>query len=280
VDCILLNRQQELEIIRHVREVAAIEILPRFRCLPSSDVSSKSSYDDLVTVADLGSERELSKRFRALLPNANVLGEEAVAENPALLDSLDNAELSVIIDPIDGTWNFANGLATFGVLIAVMQHGKTIFGLLYDPVVDDWIEASLGRGCWYQKADRPPRQIRLSSDVTDPSLTGFISPFQFNGSQREKVAIQQMQYGRSLTIRCCCHEYRSLVQGSADFYISPKPNVWDHAAGILAYQEAGGVVTMLGGDVYHPTLREGVILAARSPSVLEKIEADFGAILN
>lgn len=275
----MLNRQQELEIIRHVREVAAIEIVPRFRCLPSSDVSSKSSYDDLVTIADLGSERELTKRFQTLLPNANVLGEEAVAENPALLDSIENAELTVIIDPIDGTWNFANGLATFGVLIAVMHHGKTVFGLLYDPVLDDWIEASLGRGCWYQKADQPPSQIRLSSEVTDPSLTGFISPFQFNGSQREKVAIQQMQYGRSLTIRCCCHEYRSLAQGSADFYVSPKPNVWDHAAGILAYQEAGGVVTMLGGSEYHPTLRKGVILAARSQSVLDIIANDFSVIL-
>lgn len=276
---VLLSREQELRIIEHVRDVAAAEIMPRFRCLPEKDVDTKSSFDDLVTVADLASERELTKRFKTLLPDANVLGEEAVAEDPSLLSSIGQAELTIIIDPIDGTWNFANGLATFGVLIAAIYQGKTIFGLLYDPVNDDWIEASLGKGCWYAKPNHSPRQIHLSPEAKDPRWSGVLSPFLFVEPLREKVAVQQLQYARTGALRCCCHEYRTLIQGGYDFFISPKPKVWDHAAGILAYQEAGGAVFMLSGDEYRATIETGVIVAARNQAMLNRLIADFSSIL-
>ena len=62
-----------------------------------------------------------------------------------------NAPRCVVIDPIDGTWNFAHGLGTFGTILAVVEHGQTVWGALYDPLGDDRIEAHLGGGAWLIK---------------------------------------------------------------------------------------------------------------------------------
>ena len=272
----MLTRKQKSEMIDIVRDVAKVEILSRFRRLSDQAVSCKTSFDDLVTEADVASEKALTQRFQALLPHAVIIGEEAVSENESVLDQIDTDELVIIIDPIDGTWNFAHGLATFGVLIAAIYQGKTIYGLLYDPLNDDWIEASLGEGAWYVRPSQLPRRLRLNDQPVAAKLVGFFSPFLFeNVTVRERVAIQQVNYARASSLRCCCHEYRTMVQNGVDFFVSPKPKVWDHAAGILAYQEAGGYVSMLDGSHYQPSIRKGVIVAGRTEAIKDQIIKDF-----
>lgn len=275
----MLTRKQKSEMIEIVRDVAKAEILPRFRRLSDGAVSFKTSFDDLVTEADVASEKALTQRFQTLLPHAVIIGEEAVSEDESVLDQIDTDELVVIIDPIDGTWNFAHGLSTFGVLIAAIYQGKTVYGLLYDPLNDDWIETSLGEGSWFVRPDQLPRRLMLSNQPVDSKLVGFFSPFLFeNSAVRERVAIQQVGYARSSNLRCCCHEYRTMVQNGVDFFISPKPKVWDHAAGILAYQESGGHVCMLDGSPYKPTVRKGVIVAGRTEAIQDRIMKDFQSI--
>lgn len=275
----MLTRKQKSEMIEIVRDVAKAEILPRFRRLSDGAVSFKTSFDDLVTEADVASEKALTQRFQTLLPHAVIIGEEAVSEDESVLDQIDTDELVVIIDPIDGTWNFAHGLSTFGVLIAAIYQGETVYGLLYDPLNDDWIETSLGEGSWFVRPDQLPRRLMLSNQPVDSKLVGFFSPFLFEDSAvRERVAIQQVNYARSSNLRCCCHEYRTMVQNGVDFFISPKPKVWDHAAGILAYQESGGHVCMLDGSPYKPTVRKGVIVAGRTEAIQDRIMKDFQSI--
>ncbi|NLQ18326.1 inositol monophosphatase [Marinomonas sp. M1K-6] len=276
----MLTRKQKSEMVEIVRDVAKVEVLPRFRRLSEGAISSKTSFDDLVTEADVASEKALTQRFQALLPHAIIIGEEAVSEDESVLDQIDTDGLVIIIDPIDGTWNFAHGLATFGVLIAAIYQGKTVYGLLYDPLNDDWIEASLGEGAWYVRPDQSPRRLILSDQPVDSNLVGFFSPFLFEDSAaRERAALQQVSYARSSSLRCCCHEYRTMVQNGVDFFISPKPKVWDHAAGILAYQEAGGHVCMLDGTPYKPMVRTGVIIAARTEVIRDRIRKDFSFIV-
>jgi fructose-1,6-bisphosphatase/inositol monophosphatase family enzyme len=275
----VLTRKQKSEMIEIVRDVAKAEILPRFRRLSDGAISTKTSFDDLVTEADVASEKALTQRFQTLLPHAVIIGEEAVSEDESVLDQIDTDELVVIIDPIDGTWNFAHGLSTFGVLIAAIYQGETIYGLLYDPLNDDWIETSLGEGSWFVRPDQLPRRLALSEQPVDSKLVGFFSPFLFEDSAvRERVAIQQVSYARSSNLRCCCHEYRTMSQNGVDFFISPKPKVWDHAAGILAYQESGGYVCMLDGSPYKPTVRKGVIVAGRTEAIQDRIMKDFQSI--
>ena len=101
-------------ILETVRGTAKREIMPRFRALSETDISTKSAPDDLVTAADQAAEARITKRLKKAFPNTLIFGEEAVAANPSLRGQLADAELAIIIDPEDGTWNYARGLALFG----------------------------------------------------------------------------------------------------------------------------------------------------------------------
>lgn len=92
-------------ILETVRGTAKREIMPRFRALSETDISTKSAPDDLVTAADLAAEARITKRLKKAFPNTLIFGEEAVAANPSLCGQLADAELAIIIDPVDGTWN-------------------------------------------------------------------------------------------------------------------------------------------------------------------------------
>ena len=85
--------------------------MPRFRNLSEADIRQKTSATDLVTEADEAAERWIARECRSLAPDALFLGEESVAADPALLDRLDDAELAIVVDPVDGTANFAAGRA-------------------------------------------------------------------------------------------------------------------------------------------------------------------------
>lgn len=272
----MLSPEKKRVIIETVREVSKQEILPRFRALTDDAIDTKSGFDDLVTIADVAAEKAMTDHFRKMIPEALVVGEEAVAANQAVLDYLDSDALVIIIDPIDGTWNYANGVSNFGVLIAVSLQGETVFGVLYDVVNDDWIEASKGEGAWYVKPEQAPRKLTLSEAPADTKYVGIFSPFLFKDlDQRKHAALAQAQYARVISMRCCCHEYRTMLGNNVDFFISPKPNAWDHAAGLLAFQEAGGVVAMHDGSDYRPSLRTGMIIAARNEAILKQIQQDF-----
>ena len=132
---------EQSALIDAVRTVARAEITPRFRALSDEDVDEKSSAEDLVTIADKRAEVALTAAVKDILPGARVVGEEAVAADKSILDDVAKPGRTVIIDPIDGTWNFANGVAVFGVILAVIEDGETVMGLLYDRVGYDWVVA-------------------------------------------------------------------------------------------------------------------------------------------
>src|SRR5690606_6590789 len=121
-----------------LREAAQAEILPRFRHLDEGMVREKSEAIDLVTEADEAAERYIAEAVGRALPQALFVGEESVARDPRLLDALDDAELAVGVDPIDGTANFAAGLPLFAVMAAVVRTGEPIAGIIYDPMGDDF----------------------------------------------------------------------------------------------------------------------------------------------
>ena len=131
-------------VLDAVRATAKAVILPRFRHLAATEVDRKSGYDDLVTVADTEAEAMIRDLLARTWPQAQVTGEEGVAADPQMRAAMAGSGWKVIVDPIDGTWNFAKGLATFGVIAAVAETGRLDYGLLYDPLGDDWIEARAG----------------------------------------------------------------------------------------------------------------------------------------
>ncbi|MFW5641687.1 MAG: inositol monophosphatase family protein, partial [Roseicyclus sp.] len=262
--------------IEIVRAAAAAEILPRFRRLRPDDVRAKTAPDDLVTEADLAAEGAMSEALARNFPEALIVGEEAVETDPGLLDGLPGAQLAFVIDPIDGTWNFAAGLSVFGVILAVIERGRTVAGVLYDPVMDDWIAARAGGGAWFERAGDDARHpLRIGGAGPADEAKGLVSPYNFPSADRERLAAQLTGFGRVDALRCSCHEYRMLAQGRVRFCLSGGAKVWDHAAGALVTAEAGGALGMLDGRAYAPGLREGRLLAADDAVLMRDLADRF-----
>lgn len=273
-----LTSAQITDLIETVRHTGRHEIMPHFRQLAPENVQTKTDLKDLVTDADRAAEQAITRAVAKILPQAVVVGEEAVAERPALMDAIGTAQTSVIVDPIDGTGNFVAGLAVIGTILAVVENGETIFGLLYDPVLDDWVYAIRGAGAFFASDTIAPQ--RVNTRVARPLETakGFIPLDNYAAADRARVIRAFDPVYQVHDLRCSCHEYRLLASGQADFLRSALLKPWDHAAGQLVLQEAGGWAQVAGGADYAPTLREGSVIAASCAEIGERVR-DLSACL-
>lgn len=267
------DAQDRAELIRIVREAARAEILPRFRRLDAGDVAEKTSSQDLVTEADTRAEAMMTRAILETFPGATVIGEEAVSADKSLLGQIGAAEMGVILDPIDGTWNFAKGISTFGVILAVTHGGETVFGLLYDPLGDDWVWAAKGEGAWMGFPDGRQTQLRIAPP--EGELSGFLGLYLFPRSHQPRLASLMPDYERVHTLRCSCHEYRTLAAGHVDFGLNGALMPWDHAAGVLVHAEAGGHAGLLDGRAYAPTLSEGRLLLGPDAGTWARLRDQF-----
>lgn len=260
------------DLIDVVRSAGASEIMPRFRNLMDSEVETKSGPMDLVTVADRAAEEAIRRGVGKILSGIELIGEEAVADDAQLLDAISRSETCVIVDPIDGTGNYVAGLAVFGTILAVVHKGQTTLGLLYDPVLDDWMIAMRGEGAWYCRHDGAQSQVRLQGGCAAlEQARGFVTLDDYDSATRETVRRGFDPVFHIRDIRCSCHEYRGLVSGSVDFLRSYTLNPWDHAAGVLLLEEAGGWASVDGVRPYSPSMHEGKMIAASSEALGRRI---------
>ncbi|MDO5535892.1 MAG: inositol monophosphatase, partial [Propionibacteriaceae bacterium] len=128
-----------------IAEVCDRVILPRFRALDAHEVEHKRP-GDVVTIADREAEAELTAAFRAATPDALVVGEEASFADPSLPRGLAGAAHAWVIDPVDGTRNFASGSPDFGVMVAEVRDGATTRGWIWQPQRGDLYVAERGGG--------------------------------------------------------------------------------------------------------------------------------------
>jgi fructose-1,6-bisphosphatase/inositol monophosphatase family enzyme len=129
-----------------MRDAADRAIMLRYQKLTASEIKDKAA-DDLVTIADTEAEVILAEGLARLLPEATIVGEEAVAADPTLMAKLGD-DLCWIIDPVDGTNNFAAGKPPFGILIALAEAGETIAGWIWDPLRQRLCHAHRGQGAY------------------------------------------------------------------------------------------------------------------------------------
>ena len=129
-----------------LRDVAHTVVMPRFMALKLGEIEIKAP-NEPVTIADREAEDRISVALATLLPGSRVVGEEACSANFALLAGLGKG-LVWIVDPIDGTANFAAGRAPFAMMIALMREGELICSWIYDPLNDRLAVAELGSGAW------------------------------------------------------------------------------------------------------------------------------------
>ncbi|MBO9196950.1 inositol monophosphatase [Rhizobium sp. 16-449-1b] len=250
------------ELMNYVREAAAGEILPRFRSVSSDSIRAKTVADDIVTDADIASERVLSERLKARLSGITIIGEEAVSDDASILERLADAELAAVIDPVDGTWHFAHGTPMFGSILAIVSGGKTIAGIIHYPVLGDFLVARPGEGAWHVAADGARTRLSVAAPTPVDEMHGFIPLHMFEPDLRTRLAPKLLKFLRVTTWRCSAWEYRMLATGAMSFCLNESLKPWDHAAGVLIHAEAGGHAATVAGEVYRPTMTEGHLLAA------------------
>lgn len=273
--------EQKIETIIELFEKVAIEeIFSKFRDLDSAEISSKESESDLVTVVDKRVENYLSESIQKLFPSALVIGEEMVSENPNLLKQIESEDLVFIIDPIDGTWNFANGIPLFGIMISVIIKGETVYGIIYDPINFDYIHAFKGGGSWVGGNLQMYREKQTVSNLDNIAKSiGFIPYYKFgdvyNEDYRDRLLQTFSKFDRVMSFRCSAHEYRIMVTGGAHFNLTSNAKPWDHLAGSLILEEAGGVTKLLTGEKYNVSYIEGILLSANNEDIWQKLREEF-----
>lgn len=245
-----------------LREAAQTEILPRFRRLDDSMVRQKTEAIDLVTEADEAAERAIKRDVEASVPGITFIGEESVAADPSLLDSLAGADLAVIVDPIDGTSNYAAGVPLFAVMASVVVKGETIAGVIYDPMGDDWVLAERGSGAWQKRPDGHATRLKVADSVPLGQMAGMSSVGFLPDDVRPQVYANHAKLRMASSYRCAGHEYRTFAAGHLHFVMFNKLMPWDHLAGVLISQEAGAHVARFDGSAYLPGHLDGGLLAA------------------
>lgn len=243
-----------------LRDVAKAEIMPRFRRLEPGMVREKADATDLVTEADEAAEVAIRQAVSAWAPEADFVGEEGVAANPAMLDLLQETDLAVVVDPIDGTSNFAAGMPLFGVMAAVVSKGETIAGIIYDPMGDDWVLAERGSGAWQKRPDGEATRLKMIDPVPLEHMVGAASVGYLSGDVRPTVLANLAKVRFALSYRCAAHEYRTLAGGHWHFAMYNKLMPWDHLPGVLISKEAGAHVARFDGSDYLPNHVGGGLL--------------------
>ncbi len=245
-----------------LRDATRAEILPRFRRLGADAVRSKSGPLDLVTDADEAAERVITAGLLARFPKAVVVGEEACAADPAVLGRLADAELAFVVDPVDGTANFAAGLPLFGCMAAAISNGEIIAGWIHDPLGDDTALALRGEGAWIARPDGSRQDLRVAAPKPLREMVASVSWAYLPEPQRSQVPARLPRLAAAVSYRCSAHEYRAAASGHLDALFYRKLMPWDHAPGWLLHREAGGYAARHDGSDYSPLQTDGGLICA------------------
>jgi fructose-1,6-bisphosphatase/inositol monophosphatase family enzyme len=249
-------------VIALLRDVAGVEILPRFKHLRAGDVRTKAGPLDPVTVADEAAERALYAGLKRLFPDDDVIGEEAVAAGDASIARLRAPGRVWVLDPIDGTANFAAELPLFGVMAALIEADEIKAGFIFDPFGDDCAYALAGQGAFLRAADGSERALRVAAPVPVAQMVGSMS-WRFMAEPLRSQVLHRLDRLAAVTdYRCAAHQYRMLAGGHVHVQMFRKLLPWDHAAGVLLHREAGGYARQFDGSAYRPSATTGGLLLA------------------
>jgi fructose-1,6-bisphosphatase/inositol monophosphatase family enzyme len=248
-----------------MREAAERAIRPRYRVLADHEITAKAS-DDVVTIADHEAEAILTEGLAGLLPEATIVGEEACHADPALNDRLGDA-LCWIVDPLDGTNNFAAGKPPFGVIVALAERGLTVGGWILDVLTGRFCHAVGSRGAFVDGERLHARTSGAEPPIAAISLV-FADP-----ARRETLKTGIAPHYTCVDIpRCAAEQWPRLALGINDVSIFERTLAWDHAAGVLLLNEAGGKAARPDGRTYRVDEHlESGLIGASSPALWDEL---------
>ncbi len=266
-----------------IREVAAVEIMPRFRKLAAGDIEMKG-VNDPVTIADKESERKLTERFHAYLPGSVVVGEETFAGDKSVMARLDSDQSVWIIDPIDGTRNFVAGKPEFAVMVALINRRKAVASWIHDPNSDDTIMAEQGAGVWLRG-----KKLKLAATGLSAETVGLVGARVKKLISDPSVMPQDPAMPKIEIGSCAGFDYPRLFSGEATFAEAPTArasfllyrhtNAWDHAPGMFLHQEAGGYNADWAGQPYDMQKPRAGLLYAPTREIWERLHSLFQPLM-
>jgi len=233
-----------------LREVTAQVVVPRFLALAETEVTSKGD-DDVVTVADTEAEALITRALRSWFPGVPVIGEEAVATDPHLVDGLDELTTYWLLDPLDGTANFVEGNPDFGTMLALVHGGEPVIAWLWLPVRELLVTAELGSGA-LADGERLATGTEAGPWETSSSrawVSGrFLPPDVRAAVDARRGDFASVGAGPGSAVAA----YACLAHGDVDAALQWRTHPWDHAPGSLVLAEAGGAARRPDGRPYRP----------------------------
>ncbi len=242
-------------------------------------VSHKTSDIDLVTEADLASERLIVEAIREWFPDQTILSEEGLGDLQKMAGQIDHLW---IVDPLDGTVNYAHGYPVWGVSVALAKEGRVAMGVTYDPLRDEIFWAERGRGAWF---NGQPMRVSGTVRLVDALVaTGFAykRATLADTSQGEVLGNNLAEFGavmpRVQGVRragAAILDLAHVAAGRLDAYWEMHLQPWDWATGWLLVEEAGGTVTGMHGEPW--SLDKKALVASNGPVHKELLASLNGA---
>jgi myo-inositol-1(or 4)-monophosphatase len=227
---------------------------------------------DIVTESDRRSEALVVARLRSHFPSHAIVAEEGGGR------ATQGATYCWHVDPLDGTTNFAHGYPCFAVSIGLLEEGRPLVAAVLNPIADELFTASRGEGAYLNEKRIEVSQVKKLAESL--VCTGF--------PPRNRRHIANMNYYWEFTQRS--HGVRrdgsaaldmcSVACGRFDAFWEFGLNSWDTAAGMLLVTEAGGTVTDLSGQPYHPGDREMLASNGHIHSEMQQVAADISKRAN
>jgi fructose-1,6-bisphosphatase/inositol monophosphatase family enzyme len=261
--------------VRDIVVTAAAEaVMPRFNALAAGDIRQKSGPNDLVTEADIQCQRILTERLGALLPEAGVVGEEGAGTGAEACAAISAAEWCWVIDPLDGTHNFAHGKRDFAVMVALAHRGETVGGWLHQPITGETQMAVRGEG-----ASSGTGRLRVAppAPVKEMVAALYIGAKRAPALHARAKQLRAGALGPEAFHRSAGAEYLGLAAGRIHYAIFTLHLPWDHAPGALIFAEAGGYLAYWDGRPYRPSAALGIpLLLAPDEATWHQLRTMFG----
>ncbi|WP_062706381.1 inositol monophosphatase family protein [Grimontia marina] len=250
-----------------VRSAAIKAVLPKFhRGIATSDINYKANCD-IVTGADLEMQQLLIEALRTYWPQIPVLGEE---QSRAIQFSIfeEQDQPFWVLDPIDGTSNFAFGIPYFCTSLALLYKGQVWLGLVYDPNRDELFYATLGRGATLNSIDLDFTELKACDD-----LKSSMALIDFKRLPKELAShlAAHPPYRSQRSFGASALDWCWIAANRCQLYLHGNQKLWDYVAGSLILQEAGGACSSFDGTkIFDNSMHSKAVIGATYPDLFRQ----------
>jgi len=254
----------ELDLALALARTAEAEILPRFR---TASVTHKPDGTE-VTEADREAERVMREHLSEARPDHAVLGEEFGESGP------DDARYRWVLDPVDGTAGFTIGMPLFGTLVALLENGEPVVGVIHFPALDETVYAAQGEGCWFRTTED---EVSVEADPVESLDAATVTTTALHSSD-VMAADDQTPYRMTDLVRRAgkfrfvtdCLQHALVARGRTHAAVDTLMRPWDVAALVPCVRAAGGVVRPIDAEEDNVVFG-GSLVTAGSEALLHEV---------